>query len=218
MFQLTPGIKDGDMRSWLEKAHDLSSIGTFILTVIVVFLMVEPLLKPAQQSAGQNQETQKELPNSAPTRRFSGWVLPSALAFSLVLAGGLHLMAARANARSRQILVDGRSNAFPMSDTEQASGDALQIIEARPELVAPDANLTYRRKLRVILRNASQQHIEVSTPDWISSRSSIPFQPPFWSLLDPKTGPRGDGNLASGERKLRLLRSRLTLFAAPVWG
>jgi hypothetical protein len=67
--------------SKLEKANAICSIGTFVLTAIIVVLMVWP----AQQA-----------PSSPPKGQpMIGWLMPSILAFCLILAGVLHLLAAR---------------------------------------------------------------------------------------------------------------------------
>jgi hypothetical protein len=80
------------MRTLLEKTHDVSSIGTFVLTIVVVAFMVIPMFPHASQGA-------------AP--RIS-WLMPSVLAFSLLFAGFLHLMAARTS-QSRRTLVEDHS-------------------------------------------------------------------------------------------------------------
>jgi hypothetical protein len=71
------------MRTLLEKAHDVSSIGTFVLTIVVVALMVIPMLWPSSGIA------------VAGGQRMVGWLMPSILAVCLLLAGALHLLAAR---------------------------------------------------------------------------------------------------------------------------
>jgi hypothetical protein len=68
--------------SKLEKANAFCSVGTFILTAVIVVLMVWP---PQQGPAAAT-------PKGQP---MTGWVMPSILAFCLVLAGVLHLLAAR---------------------------------------------------------------------------------------------------------------------------
>jgi hypothetical protein len=71
------------MRTLLEKAHDVSSIGTFVLTIVIVALMVIPILWPSSGFA------------AAISQRLVGWLMPSILAVCLLLAGVLHLVAAR---------------------------------------------------------------------------------------------------------------------------
>jgi hypothetical protein len=81
------------MQTPLEKAHDVSSIGTFILTIVVVALMVKPMLWPSQA------------PQSAVVsggKPMIGWVMPSILAFCLLLAGVFNLLAARTRHESSQ--------------------------------------------------------------------------------------------------------------------
>jgi hypothetical protein len=70
------------MRTLLEKAHSLSSIGTFVLTIVIVVLMVIPLLWPSGVFA-------------VPPGRVIGWVLPAILAFCFILGGALNFLAAR---------------------------------------------------------------------------------------------------------------------------
>jgi hypothetical protein len=74
----------------LEKVHHFSSIGTFLLTIVVVAIMVIPMLWPSQMSPQQHAGTALE------SKPMIGWLLPSILSFSLVLAGVLHFLAARA--------------------------------------------------------------------------------------------------------------------------
>jgi hypothetical protein len=81
------------MRTKLERAHDISSIGTFALTIIVVALMVIPMLWPS----GSSPQHDAALSGG---QRMIGWILPSILALSLILAGILHLLAARSTAGS----------------------------------------------------------------------------------------------------------------------
>jgi hypothetical protein len=74
------------MRTFLEKAHDICSIGTFIFTIVIVFLMVIPMLRPSQPT--QSVITSEGKP-------VIGWIMPSILAFCLLLAGLLNLLASR---------------------------------------------------------------------------------------------------------------------------
>jgi hypothetical protein len=83
------------MRTKLEIAHDVSSIGTFVLTIILVALMVIPMLWPSQ--APQSSVASAGKPAIA-------WVMPSILAFCIVLASVLHFLAARAPRRSERSL------------------------------------------------------------------------------------------------------------------
>jgi hypothetical protein len=71
------------MRTRLEKAHDVSSIGTFVLTIVIVALMVLPMLHGSAETAA---------PGNHPA---IGWVMPAVLAVCLLLAGLLNLLAAR---------------------------------------------------------------------------------------------------------------------------
>src|SRR5579863_6187510 len=80
------------MRTKLEIAHDVCSIGTFVLTIVVIVLMVIPMLwptEPPQQSAAA----------AGGHPLMIGWVMPSILAFCLLLAGVLQLLAARTRHR-----------------------------------------------------------------------------------------------------------------------
>jgi hypothetical protein len=70
----------------LEKAVAISSIGTFVLTIVMVALMVIPML-PHPDSQHVN-----AVSGGKP---MIGWLMPSILALSLVLAGVLHFLAAR---------------------------------------------------------------------------------------------------------------------------
>ena len=72
------------MRTWLEKAHDIGSIGTFVLTIVIVAFMVLPMLPhgPADTTP----------PRSQPV---IGWLMPSVLAVCVLVAGILNLLAAR---------------------------------------------------------------------------------------------------------------------------
>jgi tRNA_anti-like len=74
------------MRTPLEKAHDVSSIGTFILTIVLVAFVVIPMLWPSHASQSAVVSGGKPM---------IGWVMPSILAFCLLLAGVLNLLAAR---------------------------------------------------------------------------------------------------------------------------
>jgi hypothetical protein len=79
------------MRTFLEKAHDLSSIGTFIFTIVLVALTVAPMLWPPHV-------TPEPVANGG--RSVIGWVMPSILAFCLVGAGVLNVLAARERRKS----------------------------------------------------------------------------------------------------------------------
>ena len=48
-----------------------------------------------------------------------------------------------------------------------------------------------RFKLRVPLRNRAGKEIEVRAADWISINGYIPFQPPFYSILQEEDVARG---------------------------
>lgn len=74
------------MRTKLERAHDISSIGTFVLTIIIVALMVIPMLWPLH--------TTQVSAASSGNRQMITWLMPSLLAFCLVLAAILNLLAA----------------------------------------------------------------------------------------------------------------------------
>ena len=77
------------MRTRLEKVHDISSIGTFVLTVIVVAFMVLPMLPHGSADT--------TAPRSQPV---IGWLMPAVLACCLLVAGILNLLAAKARSIS----------------------------------------------------------------------------------------------------------------------
>ncbi len=77
------------MRTLLEKAHDVSSIGTFVLTIVVVALMVIPMLSSRDSAA-----------TASGGQLMSGWLMPSILAVCILLAGFLNLLAARSRYQS----------------------------------------------------------------------------------------------------------------------
>jgi hypothetical protein len=79
------------MRTILEKAHSASSIGTFLLTIVIVVLMVIPMV---WHPDAVSQKTNTSPSGSHP---MIGWLMPLILAFSLIAAGILHLMAAHIN-------------------------------------------------------------------------------------------------------------------------
>lgn len=112
----------------------------------------------------------------------SGWLVMSTLLFVVSLTTSTY-----AFIRSR------RGGASQLSDLVPAAPeDALELISATPEIPEaqpPGIVLKWPRKLRVILRNRSAQ--QALLPDWISNRSTVPFQPPFWSLLRPEDKPAG---------------------------
>jgi hypothetical protein len=69
-----------------------------------------------------------------------------------------------------------------------APSDIFEIIEASPEVPPANVELNWKRKLRVILRNASDKKIEVHAPDWICRGGYVGFQSEhgFWSTLEPE--------------------------------
>jgi hypothetical protein len=73
------------MRTWLEKAHDVSSIGTFVLTIAIVAFMVLPMLP--------NGSADTTAPRNEPV---IGWLMPAVLAACVLVAGILNLLAAKA--------------------------------------------------------------------------------------------------------------------------
>jgi putative nucleic acid binding protein len=84
------------MRTFLEKAHDISSIGTFILTIVVVLIMVVPMLRPPQQIP-QNQTPQNSATGAG--KPMIGWLMPSILVVCILLTGVLNFLAARERRR-----------------------------------------------------------------------------------------------------------------------
>lgn len=97
------------MRTPLEKAHDISSIGTFVLTIVIVAIMVIPMLWPSQ--------TPPKNP-SAGSKPMIGWVMPSVLVVCILLAGILNLLAARErNKTPDRHQVVGAASATPVTST-----------------------------------------------------------------------------------------------------
>src|ERR1700685_862968 len=93
------------MRTRLEKAHDISSIGTFVLTIVIVAFMVYPMLPhgSAETTARRNQPG-------------IGWVMPAVLAVCLLTAAILNLLAARARSSNlRTIPLPAPSPSFNAS-------------------------------------------------------------------------------------------------------
>jgi hypothetical protein len=70
---------NGGMASGLEKIHHYCSIGTFVLTAVLVAITVVPVFLSADPPKG----------------RVVGWIMPSILAVALVVAGVLHFKARR---------------------------------------------------------------------------------------------------------------------------
>jgi hypothetical protein len=85
---------------------------------------------------------------------------------------------------SRSVHAQGFMQPVPIGVTSAAAGVAIALVEARPEPEPKDiSRLKYPRKLSVLLRNDTGSRIVVSAPDWISGRSTVPFHPPFWSIV-----------------------------------
>jgi len=72
------------MRTRLEKAHDISSIGTCVLTIVIVALMVLPMFLHGSADT--------TTPKSQPV---IGWLMPAVLAACLLVAAILNLLAAK---------------------------------------------------------------------------------------------------------------------------
>jgi hypothetical protein len=70
----------------LERTHHYCSIGTFVFTVVLVVLVVVPPNAPSDS------------PGDHPAMK---WIMAGILALALVLAGALHLAAARVSRRRR---------------------------------------------------------------------------------------------------------------------
>jgi len=86
------------MRTGLEKAHDISSIGTFVLTIVIVAFMVLPMLPHGSADTTP--------PRSQPV---IGWLMPAVLAVCLLVAGILNLLAARTRSISSNSNLHARS-------------------------------------------------------------------------------------------------------------
>lgn len=88
-----------------------------------------------------------------------------------------------------------------------APDDTLEIIEARPDPRPPGPDIKWKRKLRVILKNRTGRQIEATSPDWLSSRAEVPFQPPFWSILQAEDRAAGGWKMGKWDKE----KSNLTL-------
>lgn len=100
----------------------------------------------------------------------------------------------------------------------RASDQIIELLYARPDPRQGGPNIVYRRKLRVALRNITGYPLEVKAADWISSNGYIPFQPPFYSILQEENVAAG-GYVADkwkDEEKLELTVSPNTAFLASI--
>src|SRR5437879_2916929 len=119
------------MRTPLEKAHSFSSIGTFVLTVVIVALMVIPMLWPSRAEQG-----------NAPTsggQPMMGWLMPSILAVCLLLAGALNVLAARTRRESLVAQPEIFQEAPPLSPVSRGPNSEGRIFvgsDITPSLLA----------------------------------------------------------------------------------
>jgi hypothetical protein len=117
------------MRTILERAHDFSSIGTFVLTIVIVVLMVIPmLLHPANPS-------QDSIPVPG-GHRMIDWIMPSILALSLILAGVLHFLAARETRKPSPVLQRAQ-----LAPPPRAMAPQMKFPAATPPIVLSDKRI-----------------------------------------------------------------------------
>jgi hypothetical protein len=163
---------------WAAIASVPVVVAQLVVAAIALYLIwpQKPTPSPqARDSAMVAQPTQSAPVGPSGSPQAIRWL--AGMAAVLAASGIFQLVVARRTAPTRSAALDPPRDPAPPG--------TIQLIEARPDPPPVKADIRWKRKLRVILRNATQRPIEVSAPDWLSSgRGSIPFQPPFWSILE----------------------------------
>jgi hypothetical protein len=115
-----------------------------------------------------------------------------AATFLAFIVGIVVLKPADAHSTDRELVLSSEAQDLRGQRYRPRAPDGIvELIYARPDPRPAGPTIVYKRKLRVALRNTAGSQIEVKAADWISSNGYIPFQPPFYSILQEENVARG---------------------------
>lgn len=128
------------------RANEVAGPGTFILTAIILLIMVWPMIKPIDRvsiTPNPSKDSQRvEAPRKTPD---VPWIMPSMLAFALIVAGFLHYKAAQVTRLVPDIRAPKTTNPPPQPPQSVALVSAVTsapiVVPAQPGRVIANASV-----------------------------------------------------------------------------
>jgi hypothetical protein len=140
-------MSESNVQGKWAKADEMSGPGTFVLTAVMLAIMIWPLIKPSFQTTVPQQDGKTAVQSASAPRRTNEmlWIMPTILAAALIIAGLLHLKAARVAKESDSNAKIERLTKLPDLEIRWKPGELKYFFPyMNPPGNPPGFNLQYR--------------------------------------------------------------------------